>query len=72
LGDYEQAIRDCDKAVELEPESADIYHNRGYVYYQAGRYPEAIRDLERSLELDPGAADRGQVEELIGRLRTLE
>jgi Flp pilus assembly protein TadD len=31
-GEYEQAIADYSKAIELAPKDADAYNNRGYAY----------------------------------------
>ncbi|MFQ3613616.1 MAG: tetratricopeptide repeat protein, partial [Cyanobacteriota bacterium] len=52
LGEWEAALADWSKAIELQPDPA-LYYNRGVTYSCADRYDEAIADLDRSLEADP-------------------
>jgi tetratricopeptide (TPR) repeat protein len=49
LGDARNAIRDFDRALELEPGLAEAALNRGLLHHDARRFPEAIADLERAL-----------------------
>ena len=44
----DQTIRDLNKAIELEPEDAKAYLNRGYAYFQKGDYDQAIADYKQS------------------------
>ena len=47
LGDYEQALADANKALELQPtDNSFIIDTRGYVYLKAGQYEEAKQDYE--------------------------
>ena len=50
-GDYEQAMRDCNKTLEIKPDSAPAYNNRGAAYGGMGDYDQAIRDLSKAIEL---------------------
>lgn len=50
---YEEALKDLDKAIELERYSARAYKYRGYLKSCLRRYEEAIKDFDRSVELDP-------------------
>ena len=34
LGEYGKAIQDYDKAIQLDPNNALGYYNRGYAYFQ--------------------------------------
>lgn len=52
-GDQERAIKDYDKAIELNPR-ADFYNNRGNALRKVGDVDKAIADLDRSIKLDPG------------------
>ena len=52
-GDYERAIGCFDKAIELDPNSAATYSNRGIAYYYLNQYESAIEDCSRAIELDP-------------------
>jgi ankyrin repeat protein/cytochrome c-type biogenesis protein CcmH/NrfG len=56
-GDYDRAISDFDKALELDPNYAFAYSNRGYAYADKGDYDRAISDLDKALELDPRYAE---------------
>ncbi|CAL8080678.1 unnamed protein product [Calicophoron daubneyi] len=46
------AIRDCDKAISLNPDSAQPYKWRGMANKMLGRWEEAFKDLQMSLKLD--------------------
>ncbi len=37
-GDYEGAIEDYNKAIEINPKDADAYHNRGFAKAELGNY----------------------------------
>jgi tetratricopeptide (TPR) repeat protein len=53
-GDYDQAIHDCTRAIELAPDLAAAYYKRGFVYtYHLDEYEKAIADYDRAIELDP-------------------
>jgi len=51
--DFDQAILDATKAVELKPEKAGHYDTRGWVYLGNGDYIHAMDDFAKALELDP-------------------
>mgnify|MGYP001595382467 CR=1 FL=1 len=40
-GDYDRAIADYTRAIELDPKDAITYSNRGIVYYNKGEYDYA-------------------------------
>ena len=52
-GDYDQAIPDFDKAIELEPMTVGPYNNRDRAYLGKGNHDQAIKDLNTALEMDP-------------------
>jgi tetratricopeptide (TPR) repeat protein len=41
------------KAMELEPGSADLLHERGIVYYKLKDFGAAVNDLQECVVLDP-------------------
>ncbi|MDY6960079.1 MAG: tetratricopeptide repeat protein, partial [Halobacteriota archaeon] len=47
------AIEDYNRALELDPENASTYNNRGSVYFDLKVYDRALDDLSRAIELDP-------------------
>jgi tetratricopeptide (TPR) repeat protein len=49
----EEAIKDYDKAIELEPNITAGYNNRGLAKNYLKKYEEAIKDLNKAIELDP-------------------
>ena len=53
LGDYDQAIRDLDRSLVLNPNLAIAYYSRGMAYGGRGEYDKAGRDLNKAVELDP-------------------
>jgi len=53
-GECEKAIECFDKAIELDPNYAEAYNNRGLVYYRClNQYERAIEDFNKSIELNP-------------------
>ena len=57
IGDYLGAIADYSKAIELEPEIAALYYNRGTTESELGKYRDALADYSKAIELDPGFGD---------------
>ncbi len=52
-GQYDQAIDDYDKAIELKPRYEKAYFNRGNAYYAKRQYDQAIDDYKEAIELNP-------------------
>ena len=52
-GDYQGAIADCNKAIELDPKYTKAYGNRGIAKYELGDNQGAIADYNKAIELDP-------------------
>ena len=48
-GDYDLAIADFDRAIELEPHSARSYYRRGLAYFAKGDHDQAIADFDETL-----------------------
>ncbi len=55
LGDFDHAISEMNRAVELDPFSGIINTNLGWCYLCARRYPEAIAQFRKAAELDPNS-----------------
>lgn len=56
-GDYKSAIKYFSKAIELEPNNAVSYHQRGIAYYNIGNYKNALNDFNKTIDLDPNHTD---------------
>jgi tetratricopeptide (TPR) repeat protein len=52
-GDYEETISLLTKAIQLDPDSGEIYHNRGMAYCNLQRWSEALADFNRAIALAP-------------------
>lgn len=50
---YDQAIADFATAIQLKPEYAEAYNDRGFAYYLKGDAERAIADYTRAIELRP-------------------
>ena len=55
--DYDSAIANYDRAIALDPDDADAYHNRGIAKDAQGDYAAAIADFDRAIALEPDGAD---------------
>jgi Flp pilus assembly protein TadD len=55
--DYQGAISDCNKAIELNPNYALAYNNRGAAKVNLADFQGAIADLSKAIELDPKYAE---------------
>jgi tetratricopeptide (TPR) repeat protein len=53
LGQYQKAIDDYTKAIELNSKNAGAYYNRGIAYNDLGQYQKAIDDYTKAIELNP-------------------
>ena len=57
LGRHEEAIENCEKALEIDPNHAKAWNNKGYSLYKLGKAEEGLKDVEKALELDPTDED---------------
>jgi lipoprotein NlpI len=61
-GEYDKAIADFTRALELNPKDEYAYYHRGYAYDSKGEYDKAITDRAKVVELSPKNA--GSVRQL--------
>lgn len=52
-GQHQKAIDEFSKLIELAPENADAYKNRGVSYMKQGNFDRAIKDFETAKKLFP-------------------
>ncbi len=57
-GDYDHAIAAFSRAVELDPEFASAYYNRGWMYALKGDRTRAVADYKRAVTLLRAAIER--------------
>ena len=50
---YDLAISDFNKALDINPRDAEAYCNRGIAYREKGQYDQAISDYTKAIELNP-------------------
>jgi tetratricopeptide (TPR) repeat protein len=56
-GQYDEAILDYGRALEINPRLAKAYFARGNVYDKLGQHDEAILDFTKTLEINPWYAE---------------
>lgn len=52
-GEYDQAILNFTKAIEINPKFAEAYYRRGIGYGKKGEYDRAIIDFTKAIEIKP-------------------
>ena len=56
-GNYREAIREYDKAIQVNPSYTAAYYNRSVAYTKTKKYDRAIDDCNKALQLDPNHAN---------------
>ena len=72
-GEYDLAVADYSKVIELKPDDTSTYLNRGLAFYNKKSYDLAIADYNKVIELNPKEAtaylNRGESHEKMGNLQ---
>ncbi len=55
--DYEAALKDFNKAIEIDPRSVEAYNNRGIVLGIMGNHYRAIQDFNMAIDLKPSDSE---------------
>jgi tetratricopeptide (TPR) repeat protein len=51
MGEYDRAILDFTKAIEVDPKYASAYYYRGHIYHYNGEYEKAWEDIKKARSL---------------------
>ncbi|HEU5246543.1 MAG TPA: tetratricopeptide repeat protein [Candidatus Udaeobacter sp.] len=51
--DYDPALREVDRAIELQPSSSDSWNVRASIHRRRGEWQRALAEFERAAELNP-------------------
>lgn len=57
MGRHEEAIKSCDRLIELDPSFAGAHVNKASALSKLGRYDEVEREANAALALDPALAE---------------
>lgn len=70
-GEYEDAIKHYDQAIDINPQFAEAYNNRGTTKDVLGRHEEAIADYDQAIRINPQYAqaycNRGTAKLALGQ-----
>ncbi|MEA3025304.1 MAG: hypothetical protein QOF91_589 [Alphaproteobacteria bacterium] len=55
-GQTQQALSDCNAALKIKPDAAEVLDTRGFVQLKLGQTDNAIKDFDAALKLDPKLA----------------
>ncbi|WP_445526693.1 tetratricopeptide repeat protein [Streptomyces cyslabdanicus] len=70
-GEYQRALAEYDRAVELDPELSSAHYGRGYTLALSGDSSAALAEYDRADELAPDTAwiiaERGETMRVLGR-----
>ena len=50
-GDYQEAIQDLSRVIEINPNFAEAYYRRGLANFDLGNWEEAMADYTQALAL---------------------
>jgi tetratricopeptide (TPR) repeat protein len=57
LGKYEETIKCCEKALEIDPDYFYAWFGKGLAFHSLNKYDEAINCYEKVIENDPDHID---------------
>lgn len=64
-GNFEQAVMEFKKAIQIAPYSAKLYYNTSLMDGELKKYPEAIRNMKIYLQADPDAQNSRALKDQI-------
>ena len=72
MGDAKGAKEDFKSAVEIAPESHQVYFTRGLFHFDLAMYKEALADFRKSFEADAKAHEYGRLYVCLSRMHMSE
>jgi len=54
---YERAMVDCNRALELDPRDDHVFNTRGAIYHLTEKYDQAIEEYSKAIRLAPNFID---------------
>ena len=55
--EFDWAIEDYNKVIDMNPDNVEAYYNRGVTYHHKGNYDRAIEDYTKTIQLKPDYAN---------------
>ena len=71
FGNYDAALADLNRAIQLDPTYALAYNNRGQTYVHLGKYREAIADWQQAADLYRQQGSEADYQRLIQAIEQL-
>ncbi len=68
MGNFDKAVSDLNKAIELDPTSGFAYAGRGLAYLRQDKIDSARRDGEKALSLHPDEETRTIAEKILSEM----
>ena len=65
---YQQAIEHYTKAIQLDPQMARAYYNRGNAESNLSNYKEALKDYSKAIQLDPYYSESFLIVRMLTRI----
>lgn len=56
-GQHDEAIKEYEETIKINPKSAEAYNNLGFAYFDKGDADKAIEAQKKALEITPGLAN---------------
>ena len=72
MEDFDKAIADYDKAIELKPEYAGAYYNRGIYFEMKGDFSNALDNFSKGLVFAKQQSDDDLVTKIENKIKELK
>ena len=57
VGNFEDAVKAYNKAIEINPEKVDYWYNKGFALHALRNFSEAIEAYDKTIDMEPEKAD---------------